>query len=313
MTGRAWGAFGASLMPPGMGAMDSALPKVCVGIMAFNQAGFIRQALDGALAQETDFPFDILVHDDCSGDGTREIVEDYVAKFPGRVRAILQSENQYSQGRRILPIVLAEMRGQYFALLDGDDFWQSNHKLQAQVDFLDANPGCVTCQTKTVYFNESEKRTEMIFPPKNRRRMRHDIADLAEGNFLQTSAVMFRADALPEFPTAYENLAFGDYAFFALLAQAGWIGLVDEEMATYRIHGANFWVGTPEGARIAATEKVIRFLAENLRPEFRQPWIEAAKATSSNALLRPFVWLRRRLGLAPVMPRLRRALGLSRR
>lgn len=290
--------------------MNSAPPKVCVGIITFNQAGFIRRALDGVLSQKTDFPFEVVVHDDCSTDTTREIVEDYVANYPSKVRAILQTENQFSQGRRILPILLADMRGDYFALLDGDDFWQSDRKLQAQVDFLDANPGCAICQTKTVYFNETTNSVELVFPPENRSRTRHYNSDLVEGNFIHTSAAMFRASAVPSFPPAFEKLRFGDYPLFGLLSQAGWIGLVDEEMTTYRIHGGNFWFsGTQHEVRIDATREVLCFLAEHLRPEYRQPWIEAANAIPTSDLLNRLSHLRKRLGLAPVMPHVRRILG----
>ena len=109
--------------------MDQPELKVCVGISTYNQSGFIRQALDSVLSQETSFHFEILVHDDCSTDGTREIVQEYVAAHPGKVRAILQDENQFSQGRRVIQILLAGMSGKYFALLDGDDFWTDSRKL----------------------------------------------------------------------------------------------------------------------------------------------------------------------------------------
>ena len=105
-------------------------PKVCVGVMTFNQSRYIRQALDSILTQRTDFDFEVLVHDDCSTDGTREIVQSYVAAHPGKVRAILQKENQFSRGQRIILLVLPEMAGTYFALLDGDDFWTDPSKLQ---------------------------------------------------------------------------------------------------------------------------------------------------------------------------------------
>lgn len=294
--------------------MVNAPPKVCVGIMTFNQARFIGQALDGVLSQKMDYEFEIVVHDDCSTDGTREIVEEYVATYPGKVRAILQAENQFSQGRRILPILLAEMRGEYFALLDGDDYWHSDLKLQAQVEFLDANSGCALCQTKTVYANETKKRFVTIFPPENRRQRRHDIADLAQGNFIQTSAVMFRASAVPVFPPAYEKLRFGDYPLFGLLSQEGWIGLIDEEMTTYRIHGTNLWAGKSQKAREEDTREVLQFLAEYLKPEYRQPWAEAANAPPSplsRNLVNFLSRLRQQLGLAPVMPRLRRVLRIK--
>ena len=264
--------------------------KVCVGVFTYNQALFIREALDSILAQKTNFLFEVLVHDDCSTDGTREIVQEYVEANPGRVRAILQSENQFSQGRRILQIILPEMTGKYFALLDGDDFWNSDRKLQTQADFLDTHPDCALCQTKTLYYSEASRRVYRAFPRPWRRRKRLYCGDLAAGNFIQTSAVMFRSDALPTFPPEFGALKFGDYPFFALLAQSGWIGYIDEPMTTYRAHGNNLWHRTPRKPRVEATREVVRFLAAHLDPAHRQPWVDAANApewlSSSGTLMR---------------------------
>lgn len=254
--------------------------------MTYNQADFIGQAIDSVLSQKTDYPFHIVIHDDCSTDGTREIVERYVAAHPDRIRAIFQSENQFSKGRRILTILLPEMHGTYFALLDGDDFWQSDQKLQVQADFLQANSRCAICQTKTVYFDEALGRVQSIFPADKHRLNRQGVAELAMGNFLQTSAVMFRAAAVPEFPADFDELPFGDYAFFGLLSQVGfygllsrvgWIGFIDREMATYRIHGTNLWVNKDEHERIEATWTVLRFLARHSNARYRKLWSDAAK------------------------------------
>jgi len=259
--------------------MHKGTPKVCVGVMTYNQSSFIREALDSVLVQKTDFAFDIVVHDDFSTDGTQEIVQAYVKAHPDRVRAILQPENQYSQGRRILQIMLPEMAGEYFAFLDGDDFWTNERKLQTQADYLDAHLDCALCQTKTLYYNEAAGRVYREFPHPLRRRERLYCSDLAAGNFIQTSAVMFRSDAVPNFPPGFGDLKFGDYPFFALLAQSGWIGYIDEPMTIYRTHGNNLWHRTPRKPRVEATREVVRFLAVHLDPAHRQAWIDAANAS----------------------------------
>lgn len=289
--------------------MDGMEPKVCVGIVAFNHGLFIRQALDSVLGQKTDFPVHVLIHDDCSTDGTREIIEAYRAAHPGRVSAILQDQNQFSQGKRILPLLIPEMEGQYLALLDGDDFWQDNRKLQLQAEFLDTHRGCALCQTQTLYFNDTTGRVERRFPPPPRRRKQLSCGDLAAGNFIQTSAVMFRQSAVPVFPAEFNSLPFGDYAFYAMLAQSGWIGYIDRPMATYRIHASNFWITRPNRARVEATHKVLCFLAAHLRPELRAPWISAAKSPywrSPSAAA-----IRARVTLHGFADRMRMAFGLE--
>ncbi len=249
--------------------------KVAVGVMAFNQERYIARALDSILAQETDFDVDIFVHDDASTDGTRAIIESYVARHPGRFNALLQDENQYSKGRRILPLLLQIMHGDYFALLDGDDYWHDERKLQIQADFLDENTDCVICQTATRYLDEASGDVVRVMPPLNRRRRRHDGGDLARSNFLQTSAIMFRADATPSFPPDYHDLAFGDYPFFSLLTARGWIGYIDEVMVTYLLHATNIWYHRPRRERFEAGLKVVEFLIRHLPPEQRAPWRRA--------------------------------------
>lgn len=264
-------------------------PKVCVGIMTFNQSRYIRQALDSVLSQRTGFDFEVLVHDDCSTDGTREIVEAYVAAHPDRVRAILQEQNQFSQGRRIILIMLPEMVGTYFALLDGDDFWTDPQKLQVQADFLDVNHDCALCQTQTVYYDETTGRAHALFPPRHRRRPRYECGDLAQGNFIQTSAVMFRSAALPAIPPGFRALKFGDLALFALLAQSGWIGNIAVPMAAYRMHRTNLWHAKPSAFRVEATREVMRFLADNLRPDLRASWKAAAASRGARVVPSPAV------------------------
>ena len=88
-------------------------PLVSCCCPTFNQSSFIGEALDSILMQVTDFPFEIIVRDDCSQDGTAQIIEQYVEKFPSIINPIFENENQYSKGVRVLPIVLNKSKGRY--------------------------------------------------------------------------------------------------------------------------------------------------------------------------------------------------------
>jgi len=116
------------------GRPEESNPKVCVGILTFNQAEYIRQALDSVIAQQTNFEFTIVVHDDCSTDGTREIVAEYAAAHPSRIRAILQDKNQFSQGRRVVLILLAAMAGE--GRLDGASDGEADRAAEAAAGAL---------------------------------------------------------------------------------------------------------------------------------------------------------------------------------
>lgn len=116
-------------------------PLVSVVCTAYNQEKYIRQCLDGFVMQETDFPIEIIVHDDASTDGTVAIIKEYEERYPGLFNNIYREENWYSQGKNIWEYLFTKVaRGKYIALCEGDDYWIDPYKLQKQVDFLEGHP-----------------------------------------------------------------------------------------------------------------------------------------------------------------------------
>ena len=115
-------------------------PVVSILCTAYNHERYIEQAIRGFLSQDCGFPFEIVIHDDASTDGTQQIIRRWQALYPTLIRTVLQTENQYSRGGRPFEILLAQARGDYVATCEGDDFWVDARKLQRQVGFLQANP-----------------------------------------------------------------------------------------------------------------------------------------------------------------------------
>ena len=122
-------------------------PLVSICCITYNHAQFIRKCLDGFLMQKTDFPIEILIHDDCSTDGTTEIIREYEAKYPDLIFPLYEEENQYQQGKaaEIDFYNYRRARGKYIAYCEGDDHWTDPLKLQKQVDFMEANPEYSVC------------------------------------------------------------------------------------------------------------------------------------------------------------------------
>ena len=111
-------------------------PVVTFLCITYNQEDYIEQTINGFLEQKTSFPYEILIHDDCSTDGTVNIIETYRLKYPRIIKCIYQAKNQYSQG--ISPVVIAgkECRSDYVALCEGDDYWINENKIENQYNLM---------------------------------------------------------------------------------------------------------------------------------------------------------------------------------
>ncbi|WP_214815659.1 glycosyltransferase [Exiguobacterium sp. s131] len=118
---------------------------VSIDCITYNHEPYIAKTIEGFLMQETDFDFEILIHEDASTDRTADIVREYEEQHPNLIRVIYQTENQYSQGIMVNLLNEERARGKYIALCDGDDYWTDPHKLQKQVDYMEAHPDCTLC------------------------------------------------------------------------------------------------------------------------------------------------------------------------
>lgn len=123
-------------------------PMVSVHVSTYQHADFIRDCLDGVLMQETDFPVEIIIGEDESDDGTREICKEYADRHPNKIRLFLHRRENNIQihgrptGRFQFIYSHFMARGKYLATCEGDDYWTDPKKLQKQVDFLEENDGC---------------------------------------------------------------------------------------------------------------------------------------------------------------------------
>ncbi len=115
-------------------------PAVSVCSVTYDHEKYIAEAIDSFLMQQTDFPFEVLINDDCSTDNTANIIRGYEKEYPNIIKPIYQKENQYSQGIKVnAKFNLSRAKGKYIALCEGDDYWTDPLKLQKQVDFLDSH------------------------------------------------------------------------------------------------------------------------------------------------------------------------------
>lgn len=118
-------------------------PLVTVVCRTYNHVDFIAECLQGFVSQITTFPVRLFIHDDASTDGTDRIIADYAERFPALFQVVVQPTNLYSQGISISQWINAHLTTPYVADCEGDDVWIDPHKLQTQIDYLQAHPDCV--------------------------------------------------------------------------------------------------------------------------------------------------------------------------
>jgi glycosyltransferase involved in cell wall biosynthesis len=227
---------------------------VSVSLITFNHEPYIGTAVESVLGQRTGFDFEVLVGEDGSTDGTRGLLETLQGRSP-RALTLLPSSPRVG-GPANLARTLAACRGEYVALLEGDDFWTSPAKLQKQADFLDSRPECAMVFHRVRVLEES--------PPAPGRgpdvaRLRRQLARQAAGRddtvaldtllrewVVPTGSVMLRRASCWPIPDWYGTSVVGDWPLYALAGQHGHIGYIGEVLGAYRVHDQGLsWSRSP--------------------------------------------------------------------
>jgi len=258
-------------------------PKLSVHIVTYNQARFVGQTLDSVLMQRAAFDYEIVVGDDCSTDGTTEIIRDYQRRYPDRIKPLLRKTN-VGAGRNAAQ-TLEECRGEYVACVEGDDYWTDPDKLRLQVEYLDQNPECAVVHHTVEHIAWPGGESLGEYPLPHYRVDRSEGRTLALGNYIQTCSVMFRRKWLPTLDDQYQELKIGDWPLFVLLSQNGWVGHIDRTMAHYRVHANNSWNNRPADYKIRAMERMAWYLSERVNDSSKELWKDTILALAFKDLI----------------------------
>ncbi|MGA2281529.1 MAG: glycosyltransferase [Verrucomicrobiota bacterium] len=239
--------------------LEASQPRVSVSMITYNHERFIRQAVESALSQQTSFPIEVIVGEDCSNDATSEILRKLQREHPDRLKLILQTKNA-GMGRNSSAVFSAS-RGEYVAFLEGDDFWTDPLKLQKQVDFLDHHPDCVLCHHRVRAVEDGTGEVKYEYPFPEDRVPFQTVERFFVLNFIQTCSALVRRRFMPELDENFMRLRFGDYPLFILLSQHGPVAYLDEAMADYRIHSGGVHSKMDEPAKVMAMFSVMSYLA----------------------------------------------------
>jgi glycosyltransferase involved in cell wall biosynthesis len=207
-------------------------PLVSVRLVTYNHEKWIWQCLEGILMQRTDFPFEVIVGEDCSTDRTREIVLAYAERHPEKI-CVLPAEANLGHMRNSYRVQQA-CRGKYHTMIEGDDYWIDPLKLQKQADFMEAHPDVSLCFHNALILNEKYAAVRLFFetPPA-------EILDFAAAYqlTLPMASMMARSDVLATLPEWRLKIWCGDLLFRLWCAHHGNWGYLDRIMSVYRRHG----------------------------------------------------------------------------
>lgn len=238
-------------------------PVVSILCIAYNHENYIEEALDSFLIQETNYPFEIIIHDDASTDNTVNKIKAYAKKYPHIIKTILQEENQYSQGKMIDVFLFEKAKGKYYAICEGDDYWIDAKKLQIQVDLMEQNPEC------DMSFHASERRLNndihgKVFanPAKNNKVFSASEVILGKG-YIPTASLVFRKKVVSNLPSFYHDSPVGDYPLQILGSVNGGILYINRVMSVYRQGIAGSWTSRTNN-NVSQREKLTQRMIETL-------------------------------------------------
>lgn len=223
-------------------------PLVSIVCTTYNHEKYIEDAIRGFLTQKTDFPFEIIIHDDASTDGTRSIVRQYAERYPSLIIPIFQKENQFSKGRRVIPIATGFAKGKYCALCEGDDFWIDGGKLQKQITIMEQK------QDYRISFHPCFKG----YPEAGKKVFRRKMKDfflyphrlnvfsvrsviLGDGGGMPTASLVIRTDVFSGLPECFYGFPLGDYFLQIIASSPAGAIYIPSAMSFYRVSSKGSW------------------------------------------------------------------------
>ena len=214
--------------------------------MTYNQKDYISQALDSILTQKGDVDFDILIHDDCSDDGTSELIKKYQKNYPSIIRIVEEKERTFIKegfNMMIYNHVVPLIDSKYVAYLDGDDYWCDEYKLQKQLAFMESHPDysmCFHCayqlknnvDLSSKWFIADEGDVDMSF-----------IINDNSGIKIATSSLFVKSVVFKDFPNWRKLYPVEDIPLYINAVMNGKIHRLSDLMCVYRQFSTGSWSG----------------------------------------------------------------------
>jgi glycosyltransferase involved in cell wall biosynthesis len=219
---------------------NSSPPLVSVAMTAYNSEKWLARAIDSVLLQQTDFPVEIIVGDDCSTDGTLAVARACEKQHPSVVRVLERSKNLGMQ--RNFYDTFEHCRGKYIAWLDADDYWTDPEKLALQVQIMESEASVSVCGHFVRWISDEGNVIRKQFPIMSSGR--YGLKDIILRNFVPSPSILFRNGIHRELPSWFFDLTgLADWPLLVLAARSGDIVLLDRTMADYMLTAGSAYMG----------------------------------------------------------------------
>lgn len=241
-------------------------PLVSICCATYNHVSFIEDALNSFLSQKTTFPFEVIVRDDASTDGTSAILWSYQQQYPDIIRVIVNPINMFQHGERAIHCWSQLVRGEFVSLCEGDDFWITQDKLQKQIDLLGRYPNAVACLAGTRVCEQRKDGCLVVIRETGTGNDEKLTFENINKTYYHTSTYTIRADILAEITTKFfsGHVFFGDTALRAILVSIGPILALKEIVSVYRITQNGTWTSLDRESQLLWECKAAKKLSSML-------------------------------------------------
>ena len=216
-------------------------PLVSICCVTYNHEKYIEEALDSFLIQDTGFPFEIVVDDDCSTDNTAELIKKYIKKYPTLMNVRLRDKNVGMISN--ITENIQRSKGKYIAMCEGDDYWTDPKKLQIQVNLLMENPECYLSfhPVNEVFNDELTGRVFSDHGAKNRVFTDIEMIKGISGTFCHTTSMVFHRKVMDPIPDFFVSTPVCDHFIQILTSLHGGALFVARKMSSFRRGHSGSW------------------------------------------------------------------------
>lgn len=268
-------------------------PLISVCIVTYRHKDYIGKCLDSILSQKGNFSLEILLHDDASTDGSQEIIRSYQEKYPEILFPILQTENQYSRGKRNITGIFnfPRAKGEFITVIDGDDFYLREDKLEKQMEALQREEEAVLCfhPAKVLLSDGSEGPKDLLRPYSEEKILEgKELINHPKG--IAFSSMFFRRCLIEKLPDFYYACPVGDRPIELMATLAGNAVYLPEEYTAYRFHLQSSWTEREKGRQqqekyLSEMKHCYKLFLEESRGKYRLEVEEAVKRLSFSIAL----------------------------